>query len=149
VKANPATQLPCACSTVRKASRSISRIYDAALANAGVTSAQFPISRTISQDTWTPLNQIATRLFMERTSLYRTLKPMVASGWVTQRGGCVGEGHAKQILLTPAGMRVRDGAGVHWSKVQTGLVETFGANRWALLQKNIIELAALARELGE
>jgi DNA-binding MarR family transcriptional regulator len=149
VKTDPATQLPCACSTARKASRSISRIYDAALANAGVTSAQFPILRTISHEAWTPLNQLASRLFMERTSLYRTLRPMVTAGWVIKRGNCLGAGHAKQILLTPAGAGVRDKAGVHWSEVQTRLVGTFGANRWALLQKDLIELAELARELGE
>lgn len=113
-----------------------------------MTSAQFPILRNISQDAWTPLNQIATRLFMERTSLYRTLKPMVASGWVIEKGGCVGEGHAKQILLTPAGSQIRDAASVRWSEVQTRFVESFGTDRWASLHKDIVELAALGRQLG-
>lgn len=124
-------------------------MYDAALSGVGVTSAQFPILRSISPDSWTPLNLLAARLVMERTSLYRTLKPMVASGWVNERGGRIGEGHAKQIQLTPAGMQVRNDAGVHWSHVQTRMVDALGADRWASLHEHINELATLGQALGK
>jgi len=48
VKKPSTKELPCACSTLRKASCSVNRLYDAALAEAGASSAQQPILRAAS-----------------------------------------------------------------------------------------------------
>lgn len=132
---------------LRKASRSVSRLYDAALADAGVSAAQPPVLRTISRHEWLTLSQLAKILFMERTSLYRTLTPMIQSGWVAIKGGRIGEGHAKQVSLTRKGRALTLAANAHWEGVQTRMVESFGTERWESLHKDIAELAALGVEL--
>jgi DNA-binding MarR family transcriptional regulator len=142
-----ATELPCACATLRKASRSISRVYDAALAKGGLTSAQLPILRAISRQPWLPLSQLAAVMVMERTSLYRTLVPMIDSGWIAVKGSRVGEGRAKRVSLTCKGQTVTAAANVHWEVVQTRIVKTFGTKRWESLQQDIAELAALGLTL--
>jgi len=143
-----ATELPCACSTLRKASRSVSRLYDAALAEAGVSSAQLPILRAASIQAWLPLNALAAQLFMERTSLYRTLAPMVDAGWIKVESGRAAPRRAKSVSLTRKGRAVTQAANVHWDGVQTRIVESFGTRGWESLHKDILKLAALGAHLG-
>lgn len=143
-----AIELPCACATLRKASRSVSRLYDAALADAGVSSAQLPILRAASRQAWLPLNALAEQLFMERTSLYRTLAPMVQAGWIKVESGRAGPSRSKLVALTRKGRTVTTAANVHWDVVQTRIVESFGTQRWQSLQKDIVELATLGVYLG-
>jgi hypothetical protein len=79
-----AIDLPCACTTLRKAARAISRIYDEALAGAGINVTQLAILRAIGRagDDGAPLSRLAENLVMDNTSLYRGLGPLIRSRWI-------------------------------------------------------------------
>lgn len=138
--------LPCICGTLRKASRSISRVYDAELANAGVTVSQYSILTIVKRSGGEELSRLAEKMVMDRTSLYRALAPMVRARWLVIKDA--EKGRAKIVCLTRRGLRVQADATVHWENAQARLVELFGTARWLEMQDGIVALAALGVEMG-
>src|ERR1700686_834142 len=110
---------PCACTTIRKASRALSRIYDEALAPAGLTVAQLGVLRAINRGAkdGEPLSRLAETLVMDRTSLYRALGPMARSGWLLIKGAP--KGRAKLVQLSKDGIRVTADAAEYWQRAQS------------------------------
>ena len=143
-----AASLPCACTTLRKASRALSRIYDEALAPAGLTVAQLAVLRAINRGArdGEPLSRLAETLVMDRTSLYRALGPMARSGWLLIKDAP--KGHAKVVLLSKAGIRATARAAEYWEIAQTRVIGEFGADRWAALQKAMTDLTSLGVRLS-
>lgn len=136
-----ALQLPCACTALRKASRAVSRVYDAALAQAGLTTPQLAILRAISRDDGLPLSRLAEEMVLDRTSLYRALAPMVRSDWV--RIAEPRSGRAKQVFLTDGGRAAVAAAAPLWDAAQARVVEALGVERWRELSEGIAALAEI------
>jgi DNA-binding MarR family transcriptional regulator len=143
-----AASLPCACTTLRKASRALSRIYDEALAPAGLTVAQLAVLRAIKRGAkdGEPLSRLAETLVMDRTSLYRALGPMARSGWLLIKDAP--KGHAKVVLLSKAGARATARAAEYWKRAQSRVIGEFGVDRWAALQKAMTDLTSLGVRLS-
>ncbi|MDF7774684.1 MarR family winged helix-turn-helix transcriptional regulator [Sphingomonas sp. AOB5] len=133
---------PCACTTLRKAARAVGRVYDEALADNGMTTAQFAILRHVSRGEPLPLSRLADSLMMDRTSLYRAIAPIEARGWVTV---VAGPGKAKLASLTPEGRVAMEGAEADWGAVQQRIVGAMGAEQWAGLQASLRTLTDLAQ----
>jgi len=134
---------PCACTALRKAARAVGRVYDEALAGAGMTTAQFAVLRNIGRGEPLPLSRLAEQLVMDRTSLYRAIGPIEAKGWVRI---VAGPGKAKLASLTPAGRAVMADAEADWEAVQARVVEAMGAARWAELEAALATLTGLAQQ---
>jgi DNA-binding MarR family transcriptional regulator len=139
---------PCACTTIRKASRALSRIYDEALAPAGLTVAQLGVLRAISRGPkgGEPLSRLAETLVMDRTSLYRALGPMARSGWLIIKDAP--KGRAKVVQLSKAGISATTRAAEYWERAQSRVIGEFGIDRWATLQKAMADLTAVGVRLG-
>jgi DNA-binding MarR family transcriptional regulator len=139
---------PCACTTIRKASRALSRIYDDALAPAGLTVAQLGVLRAISRGPkgGEPLSRLAETLVMDRTSLYRALGPMARSGWLIIKDAP--KGRAKVVQLSKAGISATTRAAEYWERAQSRVIGEFGIDRWATLQKAMADLTAVGVRLG-
>src|ERR1700733_3623130 len=103
-----AVDLPCACTTLRKATRAVSRIYDEALAAVGMNVTQLAILRAIGRagDGGIPLSRLAESLVMDKTSLSRGLGPLIRSGWLVVMQA--GKGRTKLVCLTIEGRRATD-----------------------------------------
>ncbi|MES2441495.1 MAG: MarR family winged helix-turn-helix transcriptional regulator [Pseudomonadota bacterium] len=134
---------PCACTTLRKAARAVGRVYDEALADAGMTTAQFAILRHVARGEPVPLSRLADSLAMDRTSLYRALAPIEAKGWVTVSAG---PGKAKLATLAPEGRAAMEGAEGDWAAVQQRIVGTMGAETWAGLEADLRALTTFAQD---
>jgi len=134
-------QLPCACTSLRKAARALSRIYDEALASVGMTASQLAILRAIDRagEEGAALSQLADGLVMEKTSLYRGLGPLLRAGWIEV--GTAAKGRAKVARLTGPGRLALEGAAEPWERAQSRVVEAFGPARWAALQPDVAALA--------
>lgn len=142
----PASSAPCPCTALRKASRALSRAYDAALAGTGLNIGQLGILRAIERAGDPPISRLAETMVMDRTSLYRALTPMVRSGWVQMANEP--SGRAKRVALTEEGLRVTHGAAEAWDEAQARFLSAFGANRWASVHEDLFALAALGVELN-
>lgn len=100
---------------LRKATRAMARIYDEALAQHGMTTAQFAILRSISRAEPLALSRLAEAQEMDRSSLYRALAPLETRGWVVIGPG---GGRTKLAALTPAGRAAMAKAAPDWEAVQ-------------------------------
>jgi DNA-binding MarR family transcriptional regulator len=135
----------CAAGTLRRATRSIARVYDGWLASAGLTTTQFSILRALQRHgAPMPLSDLAEELVFERTSLYRALEPMRREGLVALSPGL---GRAKQAALTPGGIRRIARAMPHWTKAQEAFVARFGRSEWSRLASQLVEIVGIARAM--
>lgn len=118
----------CACTTLRKASRAVTRLYDERLASHGMTTTQFAILRNLARaDGELPLSRLADRLVMDRTSLYRTMTPVTRAGWATIEDA---GGRAKLARLTDAGRTAMAGAESDWEAAQAHLLGEIDRDEW-------------------
>ena len=137
-------QTPCAAGTLRRASRSLARVYDAHLAEAGLTTTQFSILRTIERHGGhVPLAALGDELVFERTSLYRALGPLVRARLLVMRPAA--DRRAKEISLTPRGRGRIAAAMPHWIEAQRRTLDGFGASDWHDLVARLSRLTTVAR----
>jgi DNA-binding MarR family transcriptional regulator len=141
----PIALTPCVAGTLRRASRSLARLYDAHLSNAGLTTSQFSILRTIERHGGrVSLADLAEELVFERTSLYRALLPLRRAGLIGFQAGA--DRRAKEIALTPRAGRKIAAAMPHWIAAQHAIVDELGPATWQELAGRLSHLTAVARE---
>ena len=135
---------PCAAGTLRRASRSLARLYDARLARAGLTTTQFSILRRLQRRGGSiPLAELADELVFERTSLYRALAPLRRARLVSVRAGR--DRRAKEVALTRRAERRIAEAMPHWIEAQQAVLGRFGLTAWRDLAALVGDLTAMAR----
>ena len=135
---------PCCCTTVRRTSRVLARVFDAALEESGMNVTQLAVLRAIERHEGEALARVALDLCMDRTSLYRAIGTMERSGWIRTCGAPTAR--ARTAHITAHGQRALAAAERGWSKTQTAIVEGFGRERWSSLVKTLEELAARAEQ---
>jgi DNA-binding MarR family transcriptional regulator len=133
---------PCACTTVKKISRVLGRIYDARLAPSGINVTQFAVMRCISRHNGEPLARVAEELEMDRTSLYRAIAPMLRDGWITLAAGS--DARSRSAMVTRKGVRVIAKASGEWDQIQNHLIGTFGRAEWRTLVAELQRLGECA-----
>ncbi len=137
----PATA-PCACTTLRKTARAVGRVYDDALADAGMTTAQFAVLRHVARGEPMPLSRLAESLVMDRTSLYRALAPIEAKGWVVVEPG---PGKSRLAALSPEGRAALAAAVPGWEAAQAKIVGAMGEDMWVGLEFALRAVTRLAQ----
>jgi len=138
----------CAAGTLRRAARSIARVYDAHLARAGLTTTQFSILRALERhDAPVALSALAEELVFERTSLYRALEPLRRERLVAFSDGP--NRRAKAVGLTREGGRKIARALPHWSAAQNAFLARFGRASWSSLAAELTEIVDVARALPD
>jgi DNA-binding MarR family transcriptional regulator len=121
----PATT-PCVCTTLRMTTRSVTRLYDRALSEAGLRAAGHAILARLSDDGPLPISRLAARLALERTTCSRELEPLVKAGLVEIE---IGQDRRERVArLSDAGADKLAAARVHWKRAQQQLMRAFGAD---------------------
>jgi DNA-binding MarR family transcriptional regulator len=132
----------CNCGALRKASRRMSRIYDEALAPAGLGSSQHAILAESAR--WTGKSpsrwELADALVMDRTTLTRNLGPLQRDGYVLLSSSET-DRRSKLVALTPAGKAKLAEARVLWRKAQKEFERAFGADEARLLRSQLLAIA--------
>ncbi len=144
-----AASTKCAAGTLRRAARSVARLYDNRLAPAGLTNTQFSILRALERhDQPAALSRLAEELVFERTSLYRALEPLHRDGLVTiaKTGG---GGRTKEVALTRRGRARITKALPHWQGAQEAFLEQFGRSAWSTLATSLNEIVDAARAISD
>jgi len=138
------SSLPCACTTVKKLSRVLGRVYDAALAPSEINVTQFAVMRSIARHDGEPLARVADEMQMDRTSLYRAIAPMEREGWLEPSTGA--DGRSRSVRLTRKGKQVLRRAAAEWDELQHKLIESFGKAAWTELSAELKRLSRCAAE---
>lgn len=131
---------PCACTAVRKASRTLARAYDQALAPAGLNVTQLAVMRAVERRQGEPMARVAAELSLDRTSLYRSLASLRSQGWI-EINDCP-EPHSRSASITARGQQVLAEAGPLWQATQIAIIDRFGSAAWAQLVNDLERLQA-------
>jgi DNA-binding MarR family transcriptional regulator len=134
---------PCACTSLRKAARTLDRLYDAALAPHGITTTQFALMRHIERAGAIVLNQLAVLLVMDRSSLYRANRAIEQAGWVRIADG---PGKARLAQITSEGQAMLRAAEPDWEDLQAQIHDRLGGDGWARMVEMSGAIIGLGRE---
>ena len=121
----------CTCTKLRRAARALTRLYDTALEPFGLTAAQFSLLRVSQRLGSVHISAFAEATGLERSTLGRNLRPLVASGWLSLSSG--EDQRTQMVSLTASGKRLIAKALPAWQKVQSDVEKRLGAERRALL----------------
>ncbi len=124
-KRKPANKSSCSCTSLRKASRRLSLIYDAALAPAGLKITQRAILAEIGRSMPTAVGALAETLVMDAGALAHTLKPLERDGYVCSSANPDDRRH-RLISLTPQGRAKLTETEKLWTQAQTAFEATIG-----------------------
>jgi DNA-binding MarR family transcriptional regulator len=137
-------EVDCVCAALRMATRAMSRVYDEALAPAGLRTTQYSILARLRVDGPLPVGRLAERLAMDRTTLSREIEPLVAAGLVSRREA---EDRRRRVLeLTPEGRERLRAARPLWERAQEGVRASLGEERAEALVRELHALVALPLE---
>lgn len=106
----------CACFALRRAARAITRLYDRQLRPTGLRATQFTLLAVLKNAGPQPLQVLADRLGVERTTLTRNLQPLLARHLVSEDAGA--DRRVRRLSVTPAGVQKAAAALPHWRKAQ-------------------------------
>jgi DNA-binding MarR family transcriptional regulator len=137
----------CTAACMRRIARRMTAFYEPYLAPAGLSLSQYSLLSNLS-DIAQSQTELANRLEVDRTTLTRNLKPLLAKRWVTMVTG--DDARQRLFRLTPAGRRLRSAAHERWKAAQQALERTLGAGLVANLHHELDQaLAKLKPALPE
>jgi DNA-binding MarR family transcriptional regulator len=135
----------CACEGLRRAARAVSKVYAGALAGSGLTATQLAILVATRLHGSLPLSRLAEGLHLDRTSLYRAVRPLERKGYLE-----LGPGRTKRervARVTTRGERVLQEALPVWESTQRRFIEALGPRAWTALSSSVRQVVAVARAL--
>jgi DNA-binding MarR family transcriptional regulator len=137
------SQVPkiCMAMHVRRASRIITQVYDAALRPVGLVLNQFTLLVSIHLVESTSITRLAQELFTDQTTLTRNLKLLEKRGWVAIEPG--DDRRVRVVSLTVAGREVLAQALPLWEQAQAEVMQHFGQEKWQMLLSLLAEMRAV------
>jgi DNA-binding MarR family transcriptional regulator len=119
--------LPCACASLRRASRALTHLYDEAFRPLGLRVTQFTILQVLTLAGEVSQGELAEILAMDSTTLTRTLGIMVREGWIAERRGK--DRRERWLRLAKAGRSQLSRALPAWERTQAQVARELG-ERW-------------------
>jgi DNA-binding MarR family transcriptional regulator len=123
----------CSCTTLRKASRRLSQLYDAVLEPCGLRTTQRAILIHIAQSGLPLAGELAAALVMNRGALTHNLKPLERSALVVVRSDP--DDHRRRLIaITAKGRRKLAESAALWGRAQRRFERAFGASNSTALR---------------
>ncbi|OYX02114.1 MAG: hypothetical protein B7Z15_19165 [Rhizobiales bacterium 32-66-8] len=131
----------CCNAALRRASRRISQLYDAALAPSGLRTTQYSLLSQIHLSAEPTLRALASGLVMDQSALGHTLKPLLRDGYVELIPD-PNDRRTKRIRLTEAGRLKQTEATALWQDAQARFDAGFGLEASRALRLTLAHLAS-------
>jgi len=142
---DPNNCIMCTLNQLRKATRAVAKINDAALAPIHLKSTQFSLLVTLEKCGDIPLSELANRLVMERTTLTRNLKPLIEKGFISSK--TEQDKRLRILSITLQGKQTLLEAEPLWRDAQLSLVNKIEKERWSTLINELNHLTLEAQKL--
>lgn len=136
--------LPCACATVRRAARAVTRLYDDELRPAGLRATQYTILQALSRKGPVTQRRLGIGLGLDSTTLTRTLRPLERQGLIAVVAGQ--DRRARLLKLSPEGKRLLGRSQARWDKAQRRLRQALGDEQWKQLWTVLDGVAAASQQ---
>lgn len=131
----------CLCLQVRRAARAAARLYDEALAGAGLTNGQFTLLSLLASDPGLGMGSVADEMGMDRSTVIAALKPLTDRGLVSVEVDR-NDRRARQLGLTPRGRETLRAALPLWRKAQQDMLQRVGETDVDRLREDLAAMAA-------
>src|SRR5262245_23877106 len=136
------TSAMCISTRVRQLSRIITRVYDDALRPLGITASQFTLLTQLAQQDGVTAVEIGHSLDIEKSTLSRNLKRLLALGHITMDPPAGRRGRG--LHLTEKGEAVIKQAFPVWMDAQLKTVQIMGAESRSVLDELLVQAEKLA-----
>ena len=130
----------CNCAALRQAARRVTRVYDDALAPAGLGVNQFSIVTRLSLAGPSTIQDLARLLVMDRSTLGQNLRPLERAELVAILKDPA-DGRNRLIALTKRGLTKLNEAAEYWRTAQDRFEEVFGEPEAAELRAMLSAIA--------
>ena len=134
----------CVSNNLQKTARAVSRLFAEEMRPSGLTRAQFPMLGYLEAAGPLPMSDLAARLYMERTTLTRNLKPLEDAGLV-ERPPDPQDARVRLVAITPLGRRKLREARRYWRRAQERVLKLYGAEQWLALESQLRVLRRLVQ----
>jgi len=142
IVANAFFPLPCACQSLRRLTRLVTRIYDQELRKADIEITQFGLLTALAKVGEANQKTLSAGFAMDSTTLTRTLALLRTRGWISVRPGK--DRRERVFRLTEGGRRQIATAQPHWQEAERRLRKTLGERAWKQMQSTVSETTAAA-----
>jgi DNA-binding MarR family transcriptional regulator len=139
------TKSLCYSLATRQMARYVSRVYERHFANTGISPGDFSILEFLSDSENMTMAELTAELFMERTSLIRTLRPLQAKGFVESIRD-PREPRRHFLRLTKEGEAKRLEAHQNWKKAQADIEKSIGEDCAEALRSSISQALKVTTE---
>lgn len=140
-KARKVDASQCSCTSLRKASRRVSQLYDAILAPSGLRTTQRAILNHISRAGTPSVGELAVDLVMDRGALAHNLKPLERDGYVRQEVD-PRDRRNRVVSLTAEGRAKLRESELLWARAQKKFDKAYGSAAAATLREALSLIAS-------
>jgi DNA-binding MarR family transcriptional regulator len=133
----------CVCFKLRRATRAVTRFFDAELRRRGIRPTQTPVLAALAARSGWSMEELSEWLGLDRTSLLRNLRPLERDGLVKTTNS--GRGGRVSLAITSRGRTNLASAMPDWRSAQDAVVKTLGEERWTAILSDL-DRASLALE---
>lgn len=137
-----APQVLCHATSLRKATRRISQLYDAVLAPCGLRSTQRSILIQVARHQAPAVTELAAILVIDRSALAQNLKPLEREGLISV-GVDPQDKRSRRVRLTQAGLDKLLESQALWEQAQVCFENALGEQQAAELRELLARVAAL------
>jgi DNA-binding MarR family transcriptional regulator len=131
--------LVCNGSTLRKASRRVTQLYDSFIAPCGLTISQRSVLVHVQRAGSPTMSELAHAMVLDRSALAHNLKPLERDGYVVQVRDSH-DGRSRRVELTASGSAKLTQANLLWRKAQARFEKVYGPDRSEALRLALAEI---------
>lgn len=114
----------CYCIKLRRAANLVTDLYDGYLAPLGLSVTQYSLLSKLRKLEHCSVSELANYVGLERTTVVRTLKPLIEKGWVEDISSK--KVRNRELIVTEDGIRILDQGEPMWIKAQEEIESRIG-----------------------
>ena len=137
----------CVSFQLRRTSRAITQLYDAALEPSGIRSTQFALLVAIAKKEPISISDLGDMLVIDPTTLSRSLPKLERMGHIKVVDGA--DRRERLVRLTAKGRSALEKSVPYWRKVQADVVSSLAKPNWREIQKSLERIKRVSQEVLE
>lgn len=132
---------PCYCVNLRKASSAATAHYNLCLTPCGISVSQYSLLRNLQYMGPSTVTELASQVELERSTLARTLKPLLEAGYIEDLSPA--GSRDRNLRISASGEDLLSQATPLWKKAQADMEQAFGEKHLQTFMKKLQQLSTL------
>jgi DNA-binding MarR family transcriptional regulator len=141
---NLASRVPCALFNLRRATRSVTQLFDEILRPSGLKGTQYSLLRILAHLEPVPVSTLGEAMEMDRTTVTRNVRVLERMRLVAVEPGS--DRRTRYLRLTRAGRQALERAEPFWNEAQKSVVAGLGTEPFRDLREKLTSLSQVSRQ---